>query len=48
MKFGPLAPVTFEAITAIDKVAEILKKAPKNEWEFILLQAKEKADKKIK
>ncbi|HEY4494941.1 MAG TPA: hypothetical protein VJC01_00650 [Candidatus Paceibacterota bacterium] len=46
MKLGPLAPVTFEAMTAIDNVAEILEKAPRDEWEFILLQAKEKADKK--
>ena len=46
MKFGPLAPITCEAITAIDNIAEILEKAPRDEWEFILLQAKEKADKK--
>ncbi|MBI2446721.1 MAG: hypothetical protein HYV51_02780 [Parcubacteria group bacterium] len=45
MKSGPLAPITFEALKAIDRVAKILKKAPRDEWEFILLQAKEKADK---
>ena len=46
MKLGLLTPVTSEALMTIDKIAEILEKAPRDEWEFILLQAKEKADKK--
>ncbi len=41
---GPVTPITAEALHSLDAIALILLKTPRNEWEFVLLQAKSKAE----
>ena len=48
MNIGPLAPISSKAMTALDKIAKILNNTPRSEWEFVLLQGKEKAEQKIR
>ncbi len=40
---GPVTPITVRALHALDAIATILLRVPRNEWEFVLKQAKEKA-----
>ncbi len=45
MKTGPLNQVSNKALIAIDRISKVLLKTPNDEWEFVLLQAKEKTKK---
>ena len=45
---GPINPITVEALHALAAIALILLKTPRNEWEFVLSQAKSKAEEIIK
>ncbi len=47
MHTGPLAPISVKAMRTLVKIAKILEKAPRDEWEFILLQAKNIAGEKL-
>lgn len=43
-----LDPISDEAYSAVDKITEILKNAPKIEWPYILHTAKETAEFRLK
>jgi len=44
---GPLMPVSSKACKMLDRIARMLEKTPKNEWQFVLLRAKKKAEENL-
>lgn len=43
-RLGPTNPISVEALRALDATTLILLKTPRDEWEFVLSQAKSKAE----